>query len=282
MARRPRIGARAVLLVVAAAGALACQLVGSGGTAPAASSGDDPLAAILDRGALRVGLTGEQPPLNMRGRDGALMGLDVELARELADQMDVGVEFVERPFGELLPALEAGQVDLVISSLTITPARNARVAFAGPYLVSGATLIVRAEREEELDERAELDRADRTFSALEGSTGLEAIARRVPKAAVRPAADYEQALGWLLSGEIDGLVADLPFATYVVTTRPEAGLAMLPRPFTTEPLGIALPADAPLFVNLVQNYLNTLDHTGRLMQLKARWLNEGAWVDDVR
>jgi ABC-type amino acid transport substrate-binding protein len=52
-------------------------------------------------------------------------------------------------------------------------------------------------------------------------------------------------------------------------------------PFTTEPLGIALPPDDPLFVNLVQNYLTTLDNTGILVQLKAKWFTNGAWLSEL-
>jgi ABC-type amino acid transport substrate-binding protein len=53
-------------------------------------------------------------------------------------------------------------------------------------------------------------------------------------------------------------------------------------PFTTEPLGIALPADDPLLLNLVQNFLNTIRDTGELTLLKARWLADGDWLEELR
>ncbi len=56
---------------------------------------------------------------------------------------------------------------------------------------------------------------------------------------------------------------------------------MLTTPFTLEPLGIALPAEDPLFVNLVENYLSTLEGTGLLTQLKARWFSDGSWVAEL-
>ncbi len=52
-------------------------------------------------------------------------------------------------------------------------------------------------------------------------------------------------------------------------------------PFTIEPLGIALPADAPLLVNLVENYLRSLENTGILTQLKAKWFSDGSWVSEL-
>ena len=74
------------------------------------------------------------------------------------------------------------------------------------------------------------------------------------------------------------MIADLPSVSFQIARNPDLGLATLPSPFTTEPLGIALPPNSPLFANLVQNYLNTLDYTGRLIQMKALWLNPGEWM----
>ena len=78
-----------------------------------------------------MGLSATQPPLNMKNRAGEIIGLEVELAEILAQSMNIELRFVERPFAELIDALENDEVDLVISGMTITPERNARVAFAG-------------------------------------------------------------------------------------------------------------------------------------------------------
>jgi ABC-type amino acid transport substrate-binding protein len=226
-------------------------------------------------------MTGTQPPLNMKNKDGELIGLDVELARALADAMDLELELVETPFAELLFDLEANKIDLVISSLTITPARNARVAFAGPYLISGSSLLTREDLIADLGTISGLNSAERTWAALEGSTGEDLILDVFPLANLELIEDQEAAVIRIGDGELDGLIADLPFVSYQIARNPDLGLATLPGPFTTEPLGIALPPNSPLFANLVQNYLNTLDYTGRLIQMKARWLNTGDWMSEM-
>jgi len=73
----------------------------------------------------------------MRNRQGEIVGFEIDIVQALADAMGLELRFDVRPFPELLPALERGETDLVISGLTMTPERNARVAFAGPYFVSG-------------------------------------------------------------------------------------------------------------------------------------------------
>ena len=83
----------------------------------------------------------------------------------------------------------------------------------------------------------------------------------------------------LLAGEVDAVIADLQVLTVARWRHPDVELYLRYPALSTEPLGIALPADAPLLLNLVGNYLNTLEDTGELAQLKARWLGDGAWLE---
>jgi polar amino acid transport system substrate-binding protein len=262
---------------------MGCQSVSSGSPSHPASSADhvESLHRILESGELRVGMTGSQPPLNMKNNKGELIGLDVELARELSNAMDLELVLVETPFADLLSDLEANKIDLVISSMTITPARNARVAFAGPYLISGSSLLTREDLVGTLTSLSSLNSAERTWAALKGSTGEKLIHEAFPLARFKPIEDQETAIAEISRGEIDGLIADLPSVSFQVARNADLGLATLPSPFTTEPLGIALPPHSPLFANLVQNYLNTLEYTGRLIQMKAHWLNAGEWMSEM-
>ncbi len=85
----------------------------------------------------------------------------------------------------------------------------------------------------------------------------------------------------IVSGEIDGLISDLPFVRFELARHRDAGLAELPTPLTTEPIGVALPAGSPLLANLVQNYLNTLEYTGLLIEMKAYWLGGDEWLAEL-
>jgi ABC-type amino acid transport substrate-binding protein len=107
------------------------------------------------------------------------------------------------------------------------------------------------------------------------------VKTNLPQAKLVPTRDYDSAVQMVIADEVDALVADYPICALSVLRHPMAGLSMLVTPFTVEPLGIALPADDPLFVNLVENYLNTLDGTGLLTQLKAKWFSDGSWVSEL-
>jgi polar amino acid transport system substrate-binding protein len=258
-------------------------LTGCANVAPARGARDTPdrLTQVLARQELRVGLSAAQPPLNMKNRAGEIMGLEVDLARILAQSMNIEVRFVVKPFAELLDALEADEVDLVISGVTITPERNARVAFAGPYMVSGKSLLTTKQELADASSIEVLDDASRVYAALEGSTSFELVQDAFPSAVLVPTMNYDEAIEMVKKGEVDALVADFPICALSVVRYPDAGLLTLGTPFTIEPLGVALPADAPLFVNLVENYLNTLENTGTLVQLKAKWFSPGPWVHEL-
>ena len=260
---------------LAALAAVLLVLSGCGRTDPRSST----LRNILSSGELRVGTTGDFPPLTMKDRDGQLIGFEIDLVRALASSMELKVRFVVIPFAELIPSLERGEVDLAIAGMTITPERNARVAFAGPYLISGNTLLTRKRELAEAEDPARLDDPKLSFVVLESSTSARFVRAHMPKAKLITVPDNESGVKAVLAGEVDGIFADLQVCTVARLRNPDTELYLRYPPLTTEPLGIAIPAGAPLFLNLVANYLNTLENTGELAQMKARWLGDGAWLE---
>ena len=98
-------------------------LVFTGLTAGTRAADAPVLKRVLETGQLRVGMTGNQPPMNVRSRTGAFIGLDVDLANMLADSIGVKLTMVPIPFPKLLAALKAGEVDMVMSNMSITAQR---------------------------------------------------------------------------------------------------------------------------------------------------------------
>ena len=98
---------------------------------------------ILKKGELVIGTTGTQPPLNVTNKNGKIIGFDADIARLIAGNLGVEPKFATMPFAELLPALKAGKVDMVISSMTMTLERNRAVVFVGPYYVSGKGILTK-------------------------------------------------------------------------------------------------------------------------------------------
>jgi polar amino acid transport system substrate-binding protein len=184
------------------------------------------------------------------------------------------------PFAELLPALEAGKVDVILSGMTITPARNRKVAFVGPYFVSGKGLLARAERYEALKSAEGLNAPGVTVVALKDSTSQQFAETLMPKARLVPTASYDEAIDLILAGKADVLVADFPFCALTAYRNQDKKLAAGQSPLTYEPLGIGMAEDA-LLINWTQNFLNALQGTGTLSKMHQKWFNGGSWIDEL-
>jgi len=266
------------LLIATVFALSACQSMGVGG-----SGGQAPvLSRIVKSGELRIGMSGDQPPLNARSKSGSLIGLEVDLAKALAEAMKVQAKFVVKPFPDLLPALEKGDVDMVMSGVTITPGRNMKAAFVGPYFLSGKSILTSQKALDRLDEVPDINASSVSLAALRGSTSQQFVEMLAPNAKLVLIDAYDEGVSKVIDGSVDALVADYPACVLSVLRNPEAGLATLENPFTVEPIGIALPPNAPLFVNLVENYLSAIEGTGILAQLTIKWLDDPSWISQLK
>ena len=239
------------------------------------------LSRIVKKSELRVGMSGNQPPLNAKSRTGEMIGLEVDLATMLAKAMGVKLSIVEIPFSDLLGAVKKGKVDMVMSGMTITLERNLEAAFVGPYFVSGKSILTRADRLSAADETDEINQESVKLAALRGSTSQKFVEVMIPKAKLETTTDYDTGVQMVIDGKVDALIADYPICVLSVLRNPGKGLAALTTPFTIEPIGIALPSGDPLLVNAVTNFLNALQGTGTLELLKAKWLEDGSWLEQL-
>jgi len=244
-----------------------------------AFSADSPvLDRIATNGVLKVGMSGNQAPMNAKSRTGQMMGLEVDLANILASAMEVKVELVVKPFPELLPALQAGEVDVVMSGLTITAKRSAEVSFVGPYTLSGKSILTKSTILAAADEVGDINKETLTVTALQGSTSQTFVEKHLPQVKLVTSQDYDSAVKMVLDDQADALVADMPVCVLSLMRYPQANLVTLNTPLTIEPIGIALPAGDAQFLNLIENYYRTLEGMGVMQQLRKKWLEDGSWV----
>lgn len=251
-----------------------------------AESGKQPVAPVLDRivkkGELVVGTAGSMPPLNMTTKDGKIIGLEAELAGAIAASMGVELKMEAMPFSELLGALKAGKIDMILSGMTMTPGRNMKAAFVGPYYISGKAFLTKNKEIASAQHTSDIDSADNTIVTLQGSTSQHFVEGVLPKAKLVTAKDYDEAVKMVLEDKATAMVADYPICMVSVFRYPGKGLESVVTPFTYEPIGIALPPNDPLLVNWMQNFLHTLKDSGELKKLKDHWLKPGPWVEKLK
>jgi polar amino acid transport system substrate-binding protein len=264
------------LAVMFFAGCTQMQLATTG------TSASPVLDRIQKRGELIVGTMGNMPPLNMTTKNDEIIGLEPDLARMMAAAMNVNVKLVKKPFPDLLPALQSGEVDMVLSGMTITPERNLRVAFVGPYLQSGKAFLTKEKTIANAKQATEINSPETKLVALEGSTSQAFAEAVLDRATLFTTGTYDEAVAMVLQDKVHAMIADYPICVVSVFRYPDAGLLSVLTPLTYEPLGIALPGNDPLLVNWMQNTLNNLEGSGRLDELKLKWFAEGSWLDQLK
>jgi polar amino acid transport system substrate-binding protein len=209
-------------------------------------------ASIADAGVLRVAMDGAYPPFNsISEEDGeTLVGLDADLARELASLMGLDVEFVITSFDGIIPSLQAGTNDMALNSIGDTLEREAVVDFV-TYYHNGTVALVEAGNP-----------LDVTASALCGATVAvnrgslqqstmlppqtelcEADGKEAPTEAVF--AGTPEALLALTAGQVDAVLADVP--TLVLAQEANDSFEIAGPSFkNANPGGVALPKDGEL------------------------------------
>ncbi len=236
------------------------------------------LDRIMAKKELVVGTAASMPPLNMTTKDGQIIGMEADLARYFANGMGVKLTLKPMRFNDLLSALGKGQVDMVLSAMTITPQRNLSVAFVGPYFASGKSILTKKANVESVDEIEKMNNPEKALVALKGSTSQMFVEKLMPKAKLLLADDYDQAVAAVKNDKAIAMVADYPICFVTVARYPDGGLATLSKPISFEPIGVALPASDPLLVNWVQNVFNFLEKTGELEALTQRWFRDTSWI----
>lgn len=232
---------------------------------------------LMKKAELVVGITGDQPPLNATSKEGEIIGLDADLARAIADGMNLKLSFVKMPFSELLPALQAGKVDLVISGMTMTPERNMKVAFVGPYFVSGKGILLKL-KSVELLKKEGLNSERFRVATLKGSTSQAVIEKQAPNAQLSLVENYDDAIERLIQDEVDAMVADYPFCAYMAVKYDEKELVVGDTKLTIEPIGIAMQEDT-LLINAVENAMKTLTLSGAMTSMKDKWFKSRTWFE---
>jgi polar amino acid transport system substrate-binding protein len=105
--------------------------------------GEMPVIPAGTGAPLRFGTAPVTEPFSFRNAANAVVGLDVELAARVAARLGRRLEIVVMPFGELIPAVAAGQVDMIGACITITDARKQVVLFSASYYTGGISALVR-------------------------------------------------------------------------------------------------------------------------------------------
>ncbi len=202
---------------------------------------------------------------------GEVIGYDIDMANALAQSMGVKLVTKVMPFGDLILALESDKVDIVLSNMTMTVDRNMRVAFVGPYFISGKCLITKEASMAKADEAADLKVADITMAVIKGTTSESFVKELLPEVKRVTVNDADAGTDLVANGKAKAMLTDFLICLSVMKRYPDRGFQSVVSLLTYEPIGMALPANDPLFANLAENFLVRAENVGVMQALTLKW-----------
>jgi glutamate transport system substrate-binding protein len=242
------------------------------GLPSACSTGGPP--SIVGKQSLRIGVKADQPGLGLRLPDGRFIGFDVDVARYVAAKLGVSpdhITFVPVTSATRETALENGSVDMVFATYSITPERETKVTFGGPYYVAHQDTMV---RRGDTAIRSVHDLKGKRLCAVAGSNSWKRVTQELGIAAMLvPATSYSQCVAMLLDGRVDAVSTDdLILAGFAA--RLGSAVRILNAPFSYERYGIGIKKGDLAACEAVNRAVSQMYLDGTAAALLHKWFGK--------
>jgi polar amino acid transport system substrate-binding protein len=226
-------------------------------------------------GILRVGVSPDAPPLIFKQNE-KISGLEAEMAVALANYLEKTAVFVEVPWEDQIPALLANRTDIIMSGMSVTLARQYKIAFSRPYFKSGLMILVK-----DLNTFTFITNRETAFAqsitwrigVVKGTTGETFIRQKSMGAkAINDFPNQKEALKALIAGRIDVFVHDAPIVLMMAAQHQSEGVKPLPVMFSEEFLAWGLRKDDPDLVEAVNAFIDQAKQKGTMQTTIKRWI----------
>ena len=224
-------------------------------------------AAQASAAELNVGANIGNVPWEFQDASGKVVGFEVDLMSEVAKRLGMEIKFTNIPFQGLFAAVQSGQIDAAVSSITITKKRLESVSFAQPYYDSDQSLTVKADSG--ITGLAGME--GKTVGVDTGSTGDMWTTENQAATKIGTINKYEglaPAMLDLEAGRIDGYISDIPALLYYVKDKPQ--FKVVERIKTTEQYSVMFAKDSPLAAK-VNDAITEMKKDGTLAKIHETW-----------
>ncbi len=229
---------------------------------------DPMLKKIKESGKIIIGTDATYPPMESIDEKGNFVGVDMDIAQEIAKDLRVKAEFQNIRWEEIFDTLREGKVDMIISAITITPERVEIMAFSNPYFNAGQVIVTKAEKVGII--KGVEDLRGKTVGVQIETTSEQEAKKYTDLSLVKSFENYNLAKESLLEGEIEAIIIDYPAAIGIIAK--EKDLEIIGEPFTQEFYGIAVQIGQRSLLDRINKTIRNLKETGELQKIEKRWL----------
>jgi polar amino acid transport system substrate-binding protein len=226
---------------------------------------------------LKIGVSATREPFSFVDKDGRVTGHDGELARIIGAKLNRPVEFFNMKFMALIPALQSGKVDLIVTGMTATEERKKYVDFTEPYYANAQIMLVRKNAaatpagidSNEIAKREDID--GKRIAVLGGSAGDLAARKHFPNASFQVFVASADAALAVKARKADAFVYDKSVLLNLAEKNPE--LVILEQPVDKLEVAAAINKDNSALLAEIDRVLSELKQEGVLKQLRGKWID---------
>ena len=230
---------------------------------------------VMRKGTLRVGLS-SFVPWAMQDKKGEWIGFEIDVAKKLAEDMGVKIEFVPTKWEGLIPSLLTGKFDLIVAGMTGTPQRALKINFTNPYDYSGMNVVVHKDFMDGVTHYLDLDKKGNTIVSRVGTTGAALAKETYKNAKVRLFPDEGPMVQELLNGKATALLASAPQPAQLAAKYPDT-LMFLDKNLVQQPICIGVPKGDPDTLAYLNNWITTVRNNGFIEKKVNYWWKSLEW-----
>lgn len=235
------------------------------------------LQQVLSRGNLRVGVTIAAPWVIRDAETGEFSGYEIDVAKRLAADLEIEVEFLRYDFDELIRALERGEIDVIASGLTISPERLRHVNFSRPYASGGINMATNLRSTAAVDSLDALNSPEYTVAVIGDSVAEDLAGRILPRARLQRFRNEVNASEALVGGEVDVYLEEEPLPYYLALEYPEDVDVPLGTPLLETRSAFAVSKGDPDFVFFLNAWIEAREADTWLPTRHQYWFRSLQW-----
>ena len=234
---------------------------------------------VLKNGTLRVGVSLFTPWV-LKNKKGELVGFEIDVANQLAKDLDVQLEIKVFDWDAIVPALLAHQIDIIVAGMIITPQRALKVNFSQPYENSGIGLATNYALTKDFTGLADINRPQVKIGVVTGTIAEEVAKRLFPQATIQSFLKSEEAVKALVKGQLHGYVEHDPMPTFLALKHPGKIDEPLSEPLLSTKSGFAVNKGDPDFINFLNAWIIARDADAWLTSAYSYWFETLQWREE--
>lgn len=234
---------------------------------------DNSFLEVKEKGVLVIGTEIPFGVMEFLDENGQPAGIDIDIAKEIASRLGVELSVNNITWDKLFSKAQSGEIDLAISSITITPKRAEEVLFSDPYFNGGQVIVVLASNN---NINGVNDLKNKKIAAQEGTTSFFEAEKYTSDELIctdknfNSSAGAEKVLVDLKDGKLDAVIVDYIKALDIIKTYP--GLKIVGVPFTQENYGIATKIGNNALIQKVNSILKEMEADGTTKKIEEKWI----------